>query len=112
MQKFAKFKSLTKIPGSASLKQGVKGGRTPKNAIRGGNGSFITYERAQVILTLDSDGKRLSKDIYFDIKDATGGKRITDTLCSKLENQFENFNFIVEDGNISNICEAIECAVN
>jgi len=110
MQKFAKFISLTRIPGSSSLKQGVKGGKTPSNAIRGGNGTFIVYDRAEVILVLEYNGKRYSKDIYLDIKDATGGRKITDKFCSKLEAAFENFKFTVEDGQFTNIYEAIEAA--
>lgn len=112
MQNFAKFISLTRIPGSTSLKQGIKGGKTPKNAIRGGNGSFIVHDRAKVILTLDYNGKCYSRDIYFDIKDVTDGRKITDKFCSKLETAFENFNFTIEDGRFSNISEAIEYAVN
>ena len=111
MQKFAKFVSLTRIPGSASLKQGVKGGRIPKNAISGGNGTFVTYDRAEVYLTLEYNGKRYSKDIYYDIKDATDGRRITDKFCCKLEDSFENFKFTVKDGKFTNIKEAIEYAV-
>lgn len=111
MQKFAEFVSLTRIPGTSHLKQGVKGGRTPRNAVAGGNGSFIVAERAKVILTLKHEGKQFQKDIYYDIKDVTS-KRITDNLCCKLENAFENFNFTVEDGEFTNIDEAIECAVN
>lgn len=111
MQKFANFVSLTRIPGSTSLKQGVKGGKIPKNTVAGGNGTFITYDRAEVILTLEYKGKRYSKDIYYDIKDATGGRKITDKFCSKLEDALETFEFTVEDGKFTNIDEAIEYAV-
>jgi len=111
MQKFAKFVSLTRIPGSASLKQGVKGGKIPKNAIGGSNGSFIVYDKADVILTLEYEGKLYSKDIYYDIKDATDGKRITEKFCSKLETTFETFKFAVEDGQFTNINKAIEAAL-
>jgi len=39
MQKFAKFVSLNYIPGcEPSIIQESKGGRTPRNAISGGNG--------------------------------------------------------------------------
>lgn len=111
MQKFANFVSLTRIPGSSSLKQGVKGGKAPKNAVAGDNGTFITYDRAEVILTLDYEGRYYSKDIYYDIKDATGGRKITDKFCSKLEDAFENFKFTVEDGKFNNIDKAIEYAI-
>ena len=111
MQEFAKFISLQKTSGSSSVIQGVKGGRTPRNAIRGGNGSFRVYDRGEVRLTLEYNGNRYSKDIYLDIKEATGGKNITDKLCSKLESAFENFNFTVEDGKFTNIYEAIESAL-
>lgn len=111
MQDFAKFVSLTRIPGTSYLKQGVKGGRRPKNAYAGSNGSFIVGERAKVILTLNYKGKNYSKDIYYDIKDATE-KRITDKLCSKIENALENYKFTVEDGKFTNIDDAVEYAVN
>lgn len=111
MQNFAKFVSLTKIPGSSSVKQGVKGGRTPKNAVAGGNGSFVVYERAKVILGLKFNGAYFSKDIYFAIKDCTS-KRITDNLCSKLEDYFKDFKFKIRDGEIINLEEAIEAALD
>lgn len=111
MQDFAKFVSLTRIPGTSYLKQGVKGGKTPRNAYAGSNGSFIVGERAEVILTLEYKGKCYNKDIYSDIKDATS-KRITDKFCSKLEDSFEDFNFTVENGKFTNIDQAIERAVN
>lgn len=109
MQEFAKFVSITRIPGSSHLKQGVKGGRTPRNAVRGGNGSFIVAERAKVLLTLNYKEQNYQKDIYYDIKDVTS-KRITDNLCLKLEAAFENFDFTVENGRFTNISEAIESA--
>lgn len=111
MQDFAKFVSLVRIPGSASLKQGVKGGKTPKNAIKGGNGSFVVYDRGEVILNLEQNGQYYSPDIYFNIKYVTDGKKITEKLCRKLEKGFENFDFVMEDGRITNIDEAIECAL-
>ncbi len=41
--------------GEPELKQGVKGGRVPKNAVRGGNGSFIVAEPAKIFLGVSFD---------------------------------------------------------
>ena len=111
MQKFAKFVSLTRIPGSSSIEQGFKNGKVPRNAIKGDNGTFRTYDRAEVYLTLEYEGKYYSKDIYSDIKDATNRKKITDKFCSKLEVAFEDFKFTVKDGKFTNIDKAIEYAI-
>lgn len=111
MQEFANFVSLKKISGSSHVKQGVKGGRTPRNAVAGGNGSFVVYERAQIILLLKFKGAYFSKDIYYAIKDCTS-KKITDKLCSKLEKGFKDFKFKIRDGEIANLEEAIEYALD
>ena len=107
MQKNAKFNNLRKIPGSAGLVQGVKGGRTPAYAVKGGNGSFIVADRAKLILSLTcEDGSIVEKDIYFDVKSYTD-RRITDKFRDELEATLSGFDFLVENGNIINLDEAL-----
>lgn len=54
-----KITDFTYIPGGKSqLVQGVKRGHKPKNAVAGGNGSWIVKEPASVILkVVDEHGK-------------------------------------------------------
>lgn len=58
------------IPSSgASLKQGVKGGRRPKNAVGGGYGSYLVSEPPQVIVTMeDGRGVRDTVNVYPTLK--------------------------------------------
>jgi hypothetical protein len=59
-------KSYTYVPGSGpKLVQGVKGGRAPKNAVRGGNGSYlVVHEKAKAILNGSAeDGTPMVFDI-------------------------------------------------
>ena len=55
------FAYVASKPGN--LVQGVKGNRRPKNAFRGGNGSFIVGDPAQAFIYLqDEDGNSLKID--------------------------------------------------
>ena len=104
----AKFEKLTKIPGDSKLVQGVKYGRVPRNAVAGGNGSFIVAERAKLILTVRTEeGKCIQKDIYLEVKDHTS-KRITPRFRDEIEATMQNFNFIVEGEDILNLDEVLE----
>lgn len=111
MQNFATFVSITRIPGTpAYLKQGVKGGRRPNNALAGSNGSFVMPgERAKVYLRLKYNGNIFSKDIYCDIRDYVN--KVYDSTCDKLEKVFKNFKFMIEDGEIVNLHDALEKAL-
>lgn len=111
MQNFAKFVSINRVPGSpAYLKQGVKGGRRPKGAFAGSNGSFLVQnERAKVYLSLEYNGNVFSKDIYLNIRDYVD--KVYDSTCTKLEKVFKNFKFKIEDGEIVNLDEALEEAL-
>ena len=107
MLKQAKFDKLTKVPGTSNLVQGVKNGRVPRGAIAGGNGSFIVAERAKLILSLrDEDGHQVTKDIYCDVKDYTS-RRLTDKFKDELEAKMQDFDFVVQDGQIVNLDEVL-----
>ena len=91
------------IPGSpAMLKQGVKYGSTPKNAFRGGNGSFLVREPAKLILRLkNSAGATLSRDIAsvargvaFDL-----GTKLFAETAKKIGNHFKGKDVNVTDDN-------------
>lgn len=101
----AKFEKLTKIPGTGKLVQGVKHGQVPKNAVAGGNGSFIVAERARLILSVRTEqGKCVQKDIYLDVKEYSS-RKITEKFKDEIETNMKDFNFIVEGENILNLDE-------
>ena len=109
MQKIARFKSLVKIPAKTDLVKGIKNGHVPPNAVAGGNGTFVVRQRAKLFLKVKcvEDGSVAKKDIYIDVKKHTT-ERITNAFCERLEKLFEDFEFMVEDGYIINIDEALE----
>ena len=105
--KYAKFESLVRVPGTTKFVQGIKNGRTPKNAVAGGNGSFIVGQRGQLILSLrDEDDSLLRKDIYHEVKKYTQ-RKITDNFCYRLIGMMNPFEFKVENGNIINLDEIL-----
>lgn len=95
----------------AHVVQGVKGGRTPYGAIRGGNGSFLVIdEKAEIHLELeDQDGEIFrSQNIINDIRRIMGWSRITANRVCLLENIFSNAVFVVnEEGFIFNLEEIL-----
>lgn len=110
MQKFAKFIDLNYIAGSApSLVQGIKGGMTPRNAIAGGNGSFVVKGTpSQLILTVKTtEGKYIQLNIINTVRNVLNRSRITEKLCDKLENTFSSAKFEVSNGCITNLDEII-----
>lgn len=54
----------------ASLKQGVRGGRAPKNAVRGGNGSYLVADPPKVLAKVREvdTGEVCTVDIYRNFK--------------------------------------------
>ena len=104
------------IPGSPTmLKQGVKYGSTPKNAFRGGNGSFLVREPAKLILRLkNSAGVTLSRDIAsvargvaFDL-----GTKLFAETAKKIGNHFKGKDLNVTDDNmIDNLDNEIRIAI-
>lgn len=63
----AKFVSLRWIKGEpAHLVQGIKGNKTPKNALKGSNGSFIVAgSPTEIILTVELENGNVCRyDIY------------------------------------------------
>lgn len=52
------------------LVQGIKGGRTPRRAIAGGNGSFIEHTPPKILVDLQDTetGRTQTIDMYFNFK--------------------------------------------
>lgn len=88
-----------------TLVQGVRGGYRPRNAIRGGNGSFICVEPAKIYLKVTTfDMKTVeSDDIIKLLRQATGWVKITRNRVNMLREFMENSEFEVENGEIVNI---------
>lgn len=105
MQK-ACFTSLQKVSQNSKLVQGIKGGRRPQGAVKGGNGSFIVVEPAKLFITLKVNDYYIKKDIYLDVKSVTD-RRITDKFVRDLTEFFSDKEFIVENGEIQNIKDLI-----
>lgn len=76
------------VPSTSQSVQGVKNNQVPPGAIRGGNGSFITGTRPQVLVST-SDGQM--KDFYEAIKMQTSRSRVTENyamqVCQQLLGQ-------------------------
>lgn len=75
------------LQGYSELQQGVKGNKVPKNAIKGGNGSFIISDPARCLITIDTkeDGE-FELDITDDIRTAlrkNGAKRISEKKANE-----------------------------
>ncbi len=68
------------IKSETGFKTGVKNGKVPKNAVGGGNGTFITAISPKVIVFLSNKD---SFDAYNIIKSAAS-KRVTEKLVSKI----------------------------
>ena len=67
------------------LKQGVKGNRRPRGAVRGDNGSFIMAgDRPKVTVNVRTeDGKEQSVDMYRVIKD-NSSRKMSETYVNAL----------------------------
>ncbi len=101
----AKFLDLEWVPvEGCHLIQGVKGGRTPRNAFGGSNGTFIVPDNnAELNLVVRAtDQKVITKNIYGMVK-SLGVDRITKTFREKLEMSLRHENFEVENGEIINL---------
>lgn len=113
MQNFAKFISLNYIPGDTpGLVQGIKGGRMPKRALGGGNGSFIVQDNpSQLILTLKTDDDEyIRTNIIQTVRNVLDRRNVTLKLRNKLEDAFSTAKFEISDGCINNLEEIIENA--
>ena len=110
MQEFAKFIDLSYKPGeSPYLVQGIKNGKTPKNAIAGGNGSFVVKgNSSKLILTVKTEsGKYISINIINIVRKVLNRSRITEKLCDRLELTFSSESFKVSEKHITNLEEII-----
>lgn len=78
------------------LVQGIKGNRRPKNALYGGNGSFIVKgESPKIIIQIKLwDNTVISKNIYYLVKENSLRERVSekyaDKIAGKLLNQVIN----------------------
>ncbi len=100
---FAKFEALYYLPGDYDLKQRVKGGKTPPNAVGGGCGSFIVKkESPKLILALSCGPKRFEFDIYYAVK-SISGQRLTGKYRHSLAIMMQNEIFEVNKGHIEDL---------
>lgn len=88
----------------ASLHQGVKNGRVPKHAVRGGNGSYIVSPPPQVMVKLmnDATGDVCTVDIYHCFKGQLmdAGYRMSKKNAQKMIKYYQsNEPFLAEDWN-------------
>lgn len=68
------------LQGYSEFQQGVKGNKVPKNAIKGGNGSYTVGESPTCIITIDTKDGEIELDVTDEIKEALhekGAKRIS-----------------------------------
>lgn len=87
-----KIMEYTYIPGGKSkLVQGVKRGQRPKNAVAGGNGSWIVREPAKILLKVkDEKGKfdvlDVTKDLrrFFHTNEKCVTKSRVEEVCNRL----------------------------
>jgi hypothetical protein len=84
------FLRLEYSPSGVHIKTGVKKNRTPHNAVGGGCGTFVIYDRAKLFLELEVNGKPLAHDIYLLVKQCTNDRRITKKLRNKLQTIFQH----------------------
>lgn len=104
----------------AYVKQGVKGNRTPKGAISGGNGSFvIAGEPPQVIIEVDvTNHQGQDINIYSIIKSYTPRSRVTYRYCKDIYNEIVGNEIVIpEDERVSTyvyqkISELVQEAIN
>ena len=92
----AKFVSLRWIKGDpVHLAQGIKGNKTPKNALKGSNGSFIVGGMpSEIILTVEVDsGEVYSMDVYRRILLETKRKKMSQKLFDTVKEKFEETTF-------------------
>ena len=96
----ATFKSLKWNKGSRYVEQGVRGGRTPYNAVRGGNGSFVCEDPSELILTLvTEDGREISRDIIHLVRGVNSWCRISKNRFERLEAKLKGIHEFELGGN-------------
>lgn len=106
----ARFKKIKWIKGSRDFVQGVKGGYRPRNAISGGNGSFVCETPAELILTVQTeDGREVSWNIISLVRAVNGWRRITQNRFDILEAKLKSVDkFILDNENrIVNLADYI-----
>lgn len=108
------------IPGgNPELVQGIKGGAVPKNAVHGGNGSFIIADPAKIFLGISFDdgvygkyevGGRFRRYLHYDRGIGRVTRKRVENICKQLLNREVN---ISEDGYIVNLESLLNsCSIN
>lgn len=89
------------IPSTPSyVKQGVKGGRTPKGSVSGSNGSFVMAGNPpQMIIEIAfSDDSSEYVNIYSLIKYNTTRDKVTKKYCKDIFNEIANIEIDITEG--------------
>lgn len=100
MQK-ATFRQLRWIKGTGGVERGIKGGRIPRNAIAGGNGTFVVTTPAELLLSFtNEDGRNVTVDIIRQVRDYTGWQRMNAQRVAAIEHFFrEQEEFLWDEDN-------------
>lgn len=94
------FKDLEWKPGDSALVQGVKNNRVPRNAIAGGNGSFICRVPAELILTVTTpQGTEISRDIISVVKRVNDWQKLSQQRFYQLKMKLKAINVFEFDEN-------------
>lgn len=73
------------------ISTGHKNGNVPKNAIRGGNGTYICIIPAKYYFTfVDENGKCYILELYSKLKSKYPGKRFTKAFRKSLEEEIKS----------------------
>lgn len=106
----AEYKGLRWVPSTSYIEQGVKGNRVPKNAIRGGNGSYRCTVPGEVSVKFSVGKKEIEFDVMHDLRVATGRQRVTKKLVKAFNKEMAEIGSFEydEDGRILGIDKAFE----
>ena len=97
-----RFRNLKWEKGDAKLVQGVKNNKTPKNAVKGGCGSFICATPSSLILEADSaDGYYHSWNIINQAKAVNNWERLSENRVNSLRDKLRaHKEFEVDDNDL------------
>ena len=105
------FYDLEWNKGSTKLVQGIKDGRRPRNAIAGGNGSFICSTPAELILSVETTDRRVCKyNIISLARGVNGWQRINEKRYRQIKEKLERIERfeIGSDGYILGLAGCLE----
>ena len=96
----AKFKSLKWVKGEAYVRQKVKHGYEPWNAIRGGNGSFVCRKPAALMLrVVDSKNNIREYNIIKLVRGCNNWQNLSEKRVRKIEERLMQENTFEIDKN-------------